>query len=298
MLHFKYFVMRIPGIGRINKKLSSYFGNSSKSKFEKFIRTKDFGDELKKKLRSKVPVNLDLVTFADSKSFPDLLLSMLSFISSVGLPAKWTIYMDDEFSAEQKNIFDAFEFIVCKYWFENVPDQDRGRYNSRWQYRKYLSFSTHAITKTTVFLDSDVLFYEAFNKYKEYVKESNWYLPEPIVAFSIDDEIIGRNEYKPNMFIVNAGFMIINQMPPWDLGLQYLDECFSNNSKRYFIDQSALNIVYANDSSAKILDPRVFHISTVDHFKLGFLKTNDLAIRHYVGLIRFKMWQSGWRKFI
>lgn len=290
--------MTIPGIGRINKKISSYAGNYNKARFQKFIYTKEFKTRVAEKLQSAMLVNLELVTFTNSKNFPDLLLCVLSFISTTGLPRRWTIYADDKFLPAQKDILNEFKFLVCKDWFTNISASDRNKYNSKWQFRKYLSFSTHPFTTTTIFLDSDVLFYKQFNKYKEYIKEANWYLPDPADAFSIDEEIIKREEYKLNMFIINSGFIVLNKMPPWDIGMQYMDDCLANNSVTHFSEQSAINIVYNNDKFSNTLDPRLFHVSTTDHFKLAVIKTDDLAIRHYVGPIRHKMWQGGWVQFI
>ena len=102
--------MRIPGIGRINKKISIFLGDHQKMKFEKFIGTQNFRNILKNKLQSKIQVNLELVTFTNSKCFPDLLLSILSFINSAGIPAKWTVYADDEFSESQKDILRSLIF--------------------------------------------------------------------------------------------------------------------------------------------------------------------------------------------
>ena len=290
--------MHIPGRGRLNKGLSTYLGSVRKAGFEKFTLTNDFRELLQKKIRSRPQISLELVTFVDSKNFTDLLLSILSLIHSAGLPHRWTIYMDDAFSPEQQEIFNQFPFLIGKPWNENVPENEQEKYTGKWQFRKYLCFTNHSFTVTTVFLDSDVLFYEQFDKYKEYLYEGNWYLPEPVDAFSMDEEISKRKDYKPGMYIVNAGFMVLNKRPPWDIGLQYLGDCLRIHSKNYFIDQSALNMVYVNDPNAKILEPRIFHVSTVDHFDLSFVKTSDLAIRHYVGPIRYKMWQAGWKQFI
>ena len=143
-----------------------------------------------------------------------------------------------------------------------------------------------------------MLFYPQFNKYKEFVDNDNWYLPEPTDAYSIDAAIINKNTFKPNMYIINSGFMIFNKIPQWDLGKKYLIECFLNDSITHFTEQSAVNLIYLNDQCAKILEPRIFHVSTIDHFKLGNFKTADLAMRHYVGPIRYKMWQSGWKQYI
>lgn len=290
--------MNIPGTGRINKKLSNYLGNQQKSGFEKYIHSQSFNNYVEKKNTTAKKVDIELVTFTESKSFPDLILSILSFISMAGLPVKWTIYADDEFTTAQQNIFSQFNFLVCKNWFINISEQERKKYSDKWQFRKFKSFSTHPLNGTTIFLDSDVVFYQQFNKYKEHVKEANWYLPEPTDAYSIDPRITERKDYRLGMYIINSGFMVLNETPPWEFGMAYLDECWTDDSVTHFSEQSAINIVFANDLNGKVLEPRIFHVSTVDHFKLSFVNTAHIAIRHYVGPIRYKMWQSGWKQFI
>ena len=290
--------MQIPGVGRVSKKVSLTLGDLKKKEFNKYIHTHRFKINLTKKLETNKIANFELVTFTNSANFLDFLLSILSFIDANGLPKKWTVYADDEFSPFQKSILATFNFLIFKNWFENVSENNVKLYGGKWQFRKYLSFSSHIFTTTTIFLDSDILFYPLFDIYKDYIVEGNWYLPDPVEAFSIDEEIIGRDNYKRNMYIINSGFIVLNNIPPWNVGMQYLTECLQNDYVTHFTEQSAINIMYLNDANAKVLEPRVFHVSTKDHFTIGFLKTNNLAMRHYVGLIRHKMWQAGWKQFV
>ena len=290
--------MKILGLGRIKKTTSRFLGQFNKIKFENHIQCPDFEKELQLILNNKIQINLELVTFTNSKNFLDFLLSILSFVSSNGLPVKWTIYADDEFTLFQKKLLSQFSFLVFKNWFDNVSIDNKLLFGSSWQYRKYLSFSTHSFSSTTIFLDSDVLFYNHFKKYIEIIKEGNWYLPDPAEAFSVDEEIFEESNYKRNMYVINSGFIVLNHMPAWNLGLDYLKKTSKKGILTHFTEQSAINIVYTNDPNAKILEPRRFHISLVDNFRIRVLKTDHLAIRHYVGPIRHKMWQASWKKFI
>jgi hypothetical protein len=289
--------MQIPGLGRFNKSVSGFIGNTNRSTFNNYIVTKGFKADFRKIISQKRQVDLELVTFADSRNFSDLLLSILSFVHAIGLPARWTLYSGDSYTAEQSQILGELDFLECKAWDINVSGEAK-KYADQWQIRKYLSFSTHLFQQTTIFLDSDVIFYNGFKRYIPYLKESNWYLAEPIDSLSIDKELLKNEDYKPDMFIINAGFMILNTMPPWSIGLGYLKKCLAHKSDSYFLDQSALNIVYVNDANAKILEPRAFHVSTIDHFRIRYLETDKLAMRHYVGPVRHKMWQAGWKQFI
>ena len=278
--------------------VSSWIGTLKKARFEKYIYAASFESSVKSKITRAGKLDVQLVTFAGPQSFPDTVLSILSFIHSAGIPAKWILYADEEFSEQQKRIYETFGFVTIKSWDSNISRNDKEKYKHRWQFRKYLTLSTHRVHHTTIFLDSDVVFYNAFNKYFDFVSEGNWYLPEPVDAFSLDKRILQRNDYNPGMYIINSGFMILNQLPPWRLGMQYLEECRITGDISHFSEQSAINIVFANDRAAKILEPRVFHVSVDDQFDFKFVQTGNLAIRHYVGPIRHKMWQSGWEQFI
>jgi hypothetical protein len=47
---------------------------------------------------------------------------------------------------------------------------------------------------------------------------------------------------------------------------------------------------------AQILDPRQFIIDTEDQFDFSMkYHPGDMAMRHYTGPIRHKMWQKGWK---
>jgi hypothetical protein len=282
------------GTGRVKKKISRLLGNNQKKKFEKFIYSNTAPGYFEQRGADKA-VNIELVSFVNAASFPDLALSMLSFLNAAGRPKKWTLYVDDEFSQYQKNIISKLSFAELRKWDETLNEADKRRFSKRWQLRKFAAYAGHRLNGTTIFLDSDVLFYPLFSNYLDSFESGNWYLPEPPEANNIDDDLIKHFDFKRQMYIVNAGFFIFNTTPDWHRGFEYLDFCSQTEKEHYFLDQSALNIMYHHDLNARILDPRVFHATADDHFMLRALNTSGFAIRHYVGLIRHKMWQLGWK---
>ena len=42
-------------------------------------------------------IDLELVTFGSANDFPEMILSMLTFLAHVGAPRKWTVYGDGTF---------------------------------------------------------------------------------------------------------------------------------------------------------------------------------------------------------
>ena len=50
------------------------------------------------------------------------------------------------------------------------------------------------------------------------------------------------------------------------------------------------------DNEFMPLDPRRFILDSGDQFDFSYLLPFDkIAIRHYTGPVRHKMWQAGWR---
>lgn len=286
--------MHLRGSGRLKLFVSLILGRNRKKQFIKFIHSENFVRKVKNLPLNSVN-NFELVTYANSSSFPDLILSIVSFIKFVGIPRKWTIYTDDKFSDAQMRIFSNFLFIKVMSWNHSLSEKMSNKYSHKWQLRKFAAYGAHKRNSTTIYLDSDIIFYPNFNKYVDDFNSHNWYLPEPAEAFNIDLNLENNFNFKKLMYTVNAGFFILNDTTDWILGYRYLDSCNLSASNNYFLDQSALNLMFSQDKNAKILDPRIFHASADDHFWFSSLNPDAFAIRHYVGLIRHKMWQLGWK---
>ena len=283
--------------GRIKSIISKSIGAYSRYSFVNYLnRTKGIG--LFSSNMTADILNVELVTFVNNASFSDLLLSILSFLKNCGVPKKWTLLIDDEFSSSNKLILEQCPFLEIRRW-DSLSDKIISlNYAGKWQLRKYFSYASYPIVTSTIFIDSDVIFYSLFKKYFEVIKCKNWYLPEPPECKNYDVCAIYQEGIIGNMYSVNAGFLIINHPINWEIGFEYIDKSILNNLDSYFIDQTALNLIYLSDDNAQILDPRLFHASANDHFYISALNTSEFAIRHYVGLIRHKMWQLGWKQFI
>ena len=286
--------MRIVGLGRFNKFISKSLGNINKNRFEKYIFSPKFKVSQFEKYNS---VDISLVTFVNSNNFTDLLLCIISFIDSVGEPKVWTLYLDDDLSEKQIILIKQFHFIQKFNWNEFVSHDISIKYSQKWQLRKFASFSSHVILGTTIFTDSDVIYYPKFCNFLAAFKAKNWYLPEPPEAYNFDTSVEGIYRFKKLMYSINAGFFILNNSVKWNLGFDYLNYSILKKSDSYFLDQTALNLIFSADTDSSIIDPRIFHVSANDHFSIRAINTKGFAIRHYVGLIRHKMWQLGWKKY-
>lgn len=286
--------MRIAGLGRVNKFISKQIGKNNKNEFKNYISSND----VKLNLHSKKEfIDISLVTFVNSNNITDLLLCIISFLDSIGEPKVWTLYLDDNLTAQQISLIKQFGFVQYFKWNHFVSQDKSDDYSQKWQLRKFIAFSSHLIHGTTIFTDSDIIYYPKFYDYLPAFKTKNWYLAEPPECCNYDSSLGEDFRFEKLMYSVNAGFVIVNTELNWDLGFDYLNQAKKLKSESYFLDQTALNLIFSKDFEAMILDPRIFHASANDHFSLKPLDIRDFAIRHYVGLVRHKMWQLGWRKY-
>ena len=148
----------------------------------------------------------------------------------------------------------------------------------------------HNHTQQTIYVDSDIVFYRNISFYlnSNLLKDGLWYVPDPIGDL---------NEYfsqkRESIYPLNAGLLIINKkfnQEDINIYLSNLDENFS-----YFSEQSSFEYAYRKQG-ANMLDPRQFIIDTSDQFDISIKHhPEDIAMRHYTGPVRHKMWQKGWK---
>lgn len=272
--------MKIPGKGRLIKNLNINKASFIKGKLQNQL-TKIFPQDF-----SQIKdVSIELVSFSGNKALLDQLLSISSFIYSVGIPTKWTIYSDGSYTKDDIQ-------LLTKWPFLEIIEKNQ---NASWQLNKFFAFAQHVTSgATTIYLDSDILFFRPFAEYLSHLEKDNWVLPENKGAFVLAPDFKHLN--KKFLIPINAGFFIANSPLNWSAGIDYILGKESNNSS-YFIDQEALNLTFEATSRINVLDPRYFLLTTCDQFKFGLAENKLTAMRHYVGPIRHKMYLSYHKNF-
>jgi len=210
----------------------------------------------------------------------DQILSIVSFVKAIGRPKKWILYSDGSHSDEHGSMLSEIQFLTIESDVEG----------SVWQEKKYNAFSRHELSETTVFLDSDILFFEPFAQFVPYLKRHGWVLPENKGAICLDDDYTTASyEY---LTAINSGFFVLNERPNWIAGYEYLRRRIEENKLSHFSEQTAINIVFENATGLRALDPRYFVLTLSDMFCNRLHEPESIAMRHYVGPIRHKMYLS------
>lgn len=275
--------MRIPGSGRINKAI-----NMKRAEVVKKIFISNFSAPVVLN-EKKINIPVELVSFSSKGTYYDQLLSILSFVKNVGTPLSWKIFSDGSYESEHTRGLKAFSFVEVIEDAKLPSPLDQR--NASWQEKKFYYFASVDIKQTTILLDSDILFFEGFSEnILKAVKRKNWYLPyfEPqFDAYFLDKS----KDYYHQMNYTNSGFFVLNENIDWSKGKAYLAELKEKNIPlTHFSEQTAMEIVF-KDNQMRFLDQNRFCLSMEDHFTLNSkIDHAELAIRHFVGPIRFRMW--------
>lgn len=279
--------MKIRGVGRLNKKLNQFKGSRAKSIFDKRLDENFFRSNSK---IGNCSIDCTLYSFSGNSQFSDQILCIQSFLKNVGVPKEWVIYSDGTHTKEQLNFFRFYHFIRVQRWDDVSHVALLARDCKVWQLQKYYCYSGTKISGQSIFLDSDVVFFPLFQRFVNGdLRSDNWFLSDTYPCLN-DDYL--ESSCSGAINFINGGFYILNKDIDWADGDKYVSKYLSSALPvPYFTDQTAMEIVFKGNR-LKFLDPRLFSLALIDHFTLSSdVKHEALAIRHFVGPIRFRMWQ-------
>jgi hypothetical protein len=251
-----------------------------------------------------LPIQITLVSFSSSKDFYEQILSILSFLRYVGTPTSWTIYSDGSHSLDQIQLLTSsfsfvrvesinFEKAGCKE--ELIPYKDCLLHYAKSHPlgKKLFSYLNYYVVGPTLFLDSDILFYSQAVVLRSIIEEkvNGWYLPDADWG-CLDTHYISNNTRQ--LYQVNSGFILMNKnLTNVNEGLEFLKHL--NFNYHYFSEQTVMHILLMSNSFIP-LDNRIFILNNEDQFDFSYVcSKKGMAIRHYTGPVRHKMWQRDWK---
>lgn len=293
--------------GGITKLLMSRLGIKNKKRFgnlssdELIAIVKSFDSE---------QVSMDVVSLSSNKDFYEQLLSILSYLRFVGIPISWTVFSDGSHTEKQISILETvFPFVkVAKIDFNDsaivrasLKEQFLPYFDELLHYtqnspygKKLFYYINYKVQNPTLFIDSDILFYELSSESFKKIKSENvngWFLPDQL--WNCLDSRYKSNNYQ-QMYQINSGFFLLNkELENVELGLEFLKSL----QKHYepFTEQTFFHILLRENKFSPF-DPRIFILNSSDQFDFSYgYNKKATAIRHYTGPVRHKMWQRDWK---
>jgi hypothetical protein len=149
------------------------------------------------------------------------------------------------------------------------------------------------LNKTILFTDSDILFYRNFKNFNQQFARDNWYLIDEGKGFFDISYDLPANE-EP----LNFGFLILNRPADWSYVVRYIAKRIESGQLNYWSDQTAVHLL-AQQEKFTALPSDLFFVGGKDSFKFTHcVDYNKIALRHFVGPVRHKMWQYSWKKVL
>ena len=290
--------------GGLTKYLTTRRALRNKAKFSGLISNSGYLKVLATKVQSSRPFGAEVASFSSSRDFIDQVLSILSFLKYVGTPLKWTLYSDGSHTEQEiRLISGAFDFLAVKTIdLENPQDEKESLTPYRHSLLDYAKtqplgnklffYLNHPISAPTIFLDSDILFYPKASILHKLIKEK-------VSGFFLPDDAWGclDSRYKTlngeQLYQVNSGFFLLNdEIPELKRGLDFLKSL--DSEYEYFSEQTVFHILFRENRFVP-LDPRLFVLNSADQFDFSYMYSKgSIALRHFTGPVRHKMWQRDW----
>jgi hypothetical protein len=291
--------------GGLTKLIASRVGNKNKRRFGANIG--EACSLILGHLKSE-PIDMDVVSFSSNRDFYDQLLSILSFLRYVGMPSSWTLYSDGTHTSEQVGVLEELEFVQVRKTDWQYGEGLRASCTPKLQPyaealadyalkyplgKKLYVYLNHAVKRPTLFLDADILFYGKASVFRSVLNDGSkgWYLPDCEWG-NLDSRYKSNNKEEP--YQINSGFFLLKQdIEKLDEGLRFLQDL--NFEYEYFSEQNVFHILFRSNGYMP-LDPRLFVLNSADQFDFSYsYERESIAMRHYTGPVRHKMWQRDWK---
>ena len=307
-MRFTFEMKKLKYQGGITKLLMSRRGKRNKERFANLSI-----DQLQAMVQrfEQRKVAMEVASLSSTYDFYEQMLSILSYQRFVGIPLAWTVYSDGTHTANEISKLETiFPYVkVVKIDFtdplivrENMRESFLPHFDWMLHFaqntpygKKLYYYLNHKIENPTLFIDSDILFYElasaSFDKVKNEADVNGWYLPDQVWG-CLDSGY--KAKHGPYMYQVNSGFFLLNkELENVEIGLTYLNSL----QRKYenFAEQTVFHIILRENNFFPF-DPRIFILHSGDQFDFSYgFNKNAMAMRHYTGPVRHKMWQRDWK---
>lgn len=274
-------------IGRTIRYLTEATANKNKQHFITSFKANWLND-------IKLEANLNVISFSGSKQFPDQLYSIASFYRNVGVPSSWIIYNDGTLKREELELLRSIsnlQVFDIEIKVGGLPESCFIEFPTLLKVE--LLQQLPDLNKTVLFTDSDILFYRNFKSFKQQFATDNWYVVDEGKGYFDISYNLPANE-EP----LNFGFLVLNKPVDWSYVVRYLVNSIENGELDYWSDQTAVHLL-AQQEQFKALPSNLFVVGGNDSFKFSHcVDYNKIALRHFVGPVRHKMWQYPWKKVL
>ena len=244
-------------------------------------------------IRSPRMLDFEVYSFSGELDLPEQVASIRSFLQRAGEPTSFTVVSDGSHTAKHSDLLQRVHPSIRVRPVSRVARADLPpevtAYAAKHPLGKKLSMLLSLdITRPTIYVDSDILFFEAAAdladaRYR--ASGSLYYLPD--CRPSLDDTLVeGTDGTTP----VNSGFLILNRTPDWTNALNSLTR--SGSEGGFFTEQTVVHLAVHENGGVE-LDSAKYVVGVRDQFRFRDDYTwTSPALRHYTRPVRYRFWSN------
>ena len=237
-----------------------------------------------------------VVSFSGGKWFADQLYSLYSFYRNVGKPQQWLIYNDGTYSKTQLDALCKIDRVtVCDLDLSDarLPKEALQKFPTL---KKVGIVAKHISDEKTIIADSDILFYRHFSTLINIDSNINYYLVDEGNRYFDKDFLLAHLSIEEPF---NFGLLLLHSRFSMESVYTYIEERYRMGVLDYWSDQTAFQKLVMNNAGFEALNRELFKVGGSDSFHLSHcVDYNKIALRHFVGPVRHKMWQYSWEKVL
>ncbi|MEH2347702.1 MAG: hypothetical protein V7K55_06810 [Nostoc sp.] len=237
-------------------------------------------------------VPISVYALSCERDLPEQVVSIRSFIRHVGIPETFTVVSDGSYTDSSCNLLRRIHPCVQVILLQNFLRTDLPQCVLDYAQlhpmgRKLSALMSIPINGTTIYTDSDILFFPGGIDLIDLSKlEDKYSLYLPDCSMSLDERIIYDESEKSNP--VNGGFIIFRHEFDWSFAIERLANLPEVPS--YFTEQTIVHLTM-HHNHGKPLCSNKYVLNVEDQFIYPDKSASkNIALRHYVSDVRHKFW--------
>jgi hypothetical protein len=232
-----------------------------------------------------------VVSFSGIKDLGEQSASIASFLRWCGVPRSWTVISDGSHSerevARLEYLHRCVEVVPWTIFRHPGSPEHVLRYAEAEPLgKKLVALAGLGGSGRLLYADSDVLFFPGANDLHRLVRDDGAPLFLLDCAPALDDRLLRDGEL--TLPPVNSGLLVLRGRLDWAPALGRV--ALAHGATRLHTEQTAVHIAM-HAAGGEALDPAKYVMQIADQFMYGdAFASPDIAARHYVRQIRFKLW--------
>jgi hypothetical protein len=228
--------------------------------------------------------------FSGQRDVGEQVASIASLLRCGGEPERITVISDgshtDRAKATLEHLHRRLEVRPWTAFLADAPRPAMAEHAERHPLGKKL-VALSALGRGSWYADSDVLFFARADDLAQRLGEDGPPLFMYDCLSALDSRVLRAGE--ADLVPVNSGLVLLRQDVDWEPALDRLAPVAAD--PRFHTEQTIVHIAL-HQAGAQPLDPELYVMQVRDQFTYGdAFASARIAARHYVGQIRFKLWQ-------